>query len=360
MYTNKLNNKKYIGQSIHCGKRFDQHFKGNQLIDDIIQLEGIENFNFEILKQVDKPDLSYWEDYYILKHNTMFPNGYNRKWNCSAAIREQIGEILAEEEFAAEESLKTPFLKCPSDKNLLISMPADFNLIASNSMKLFSYLSLISKPISSPENIRMFQHKNLVLSNIQKATGITDKTVKFYLYHLEKEGLVQYKGGGRRSSNDKQTSHIHLQQESTESYQDFVVRLKSESFRVWKERNKKEKEGIYHIPQFSPCLLIPEVILKKLQPASELDLKLYMVCCCYQLEQDNQHLTLEQLRKILGYTQNTANNNAIRQSFCFLQEKDLFEFEEQQYTNSRGTKIPCFEIKGIQDIGITLGGERSS
>lgn len=103
MYTNKLNNKKYVGQSIHCGKRFDQHFKGKQLIDDIIQLEGIENFNFEILKQVDKPDLSYWEDYYIIKNNTMFPNGYNRRWNCSAAIREQIQKTLEEEDrFAAE------------------------------------------------------------------------------------------------------------------------------------------------------------------------------------------------------------------------------------------------------------------
>lgn len=104
MYTNKLNNKKYVGQSIHCGKRFNQHFKGNQLIDNIIQLEGIENFNFEILKQVDKPDLSYWEDYYILKHNTMFSNGYNRKWNCPAAIREQIGEIL-EDNLAAEATI---------------------------------------------------------------------------------------------------------------------------------------------------------------------------------------------------------------------------------------------------------------
>lgn len=29
--TNKLNGKSYVGQSIHCGKRFDEHSKGNQL-----------------------------------------------------------------------------------------------------------------------------------------------------------------------------------------------------------------------------------------------------------------------------------------------------------------------------------------
>lgn len=33
--TNKLNNKSYIGQSIHCGKRLDEHTKGNQLIDGV-------------------------------------------------------------------------------------------------------------------------------------------------------------------------------------------------------------------------------------------------------------------------------------------------------------------------------------
>ena len=52
--TNKLNGKSYIGQSIHCGKRLDEHYKGKQLIDEVIQIEGIENFNFEILKEIDK------------------------------------------------------------------------------------------------------------------------------------------------------------------------------------------------------------------------------------------------------------------------------------------------------------------
>lgn len=56
--TNKLNGKSYIGQSVHCGRRLDEHCKGRQFIDDIIQLEGIENFTFEILKQVDKEDMS--------------------------------------------------------------------------------------------------------------------------------------------------------------------------------------------------------------------------------------------------------------------------------------------------------------
>ena len=94
--TNKNNNKSYIGQSIHCGKRLDEHSKGEQFIDEIIQLEGIENFDFNVLKEVDKEELNYWEDYYIVKYNTLFPNGYNRKMNTNKNIQREIKKLLEE------------------------------------------------------------------------------------------------------------------------------------------------------------------------------------------------------------------------------------------------------------------------
>jgi hypothetical protein len=94
--TNKNNNKSYIGQSIHCGKRLDEHSKGEQFIDEIIQLEGIENFDFNILKEVDKVELNYWEDYYIIKYNTLFPNGYNRKMNTNKNTQKEIKKLLEE------------------------------------------------------------------------------------------------------------------------------------------------------------------------------------------------------------------------------------------------------------------------
>lgn len=34
--TNKTNGKSYIGQSVHCGERLDEHCKGRQFIDNII------------------------------------------------------------------------------------------------------------------------------------------------------------------------------------------------------------------------------------------------------------------------------------------------------------------------------------
>lgn len=88
--TSKKTGKSYIGQSVHCGKRLDEHCKGDQYIDKIIQTDGIENFTYDILRKANKSELSVWEDYYIMKYNTMYPNGYNKRWNCSKEFREEI------------------------------------------------------------------------------------------------------------------------------------------------------------------------------------------------------------------------------------------------------------------------------
>ena len=53
----------------------------------MIDFDGIENYTFEIIKTVQREELNYWEDYYILLYNTMYPNGYNKKWNTSEEIR---------------------------------------------------------------------------------------------------------------------------------------------------------------------------------------------------------------------------------------------------------------------------------
>lgn len=93
--TSKKTGKSYIGQSVHCGKRLDEHCRGDQYIDKIIQEDGIENFTFEILRETNKTELSTWEDYYIIKYNTMSPNGYNMRWNCSEDLREILCDQLA-------------------------------------------------------------------------------------------------------------------------------------------------------------------------------------------------------------------------------------------------------------------------
>lgn len=86
-YTNKNNGKKYIGQTIEKEKRKYKHLSVNQkhktLFDKILQKKGEENFEYEILFEIDEKRskifdiLDEKEKYYIKLYNSQVPNGYN-------------------------------------------------------------------------------------------------------------------------------------------------------------------------------------------------------------------------------------------------------------------------------------------
>lgn len=77
---NLLNNKIYIGQSIHIEKRWQEHCKAstNSLIAKAIRKYGKENFSFQILEEVSNiTELNELESKYIQQFNSLVPNGYN-------------------------------------------------------------------------------------------------------------------------------------------------------------------------------------------------------------------------------------------------------------------------------------------
>lgn len=87
-FTNKINNKKYIGQTINPKQRYNAHKSNyqnsnnqeyNSLLHRAFRKYGFENFNYEILsKDIDDIDLlNKLEIFYITKFNTKAPNGYN-------------------------------------------------------------------------------------------------------------------------------------------------------------------------------------------------------------------------------------------------------------------------------------------
>lgn len=87
-YTNKINNKKYIGQTINPEQRFRCHksnyknpksIEYNSLLHQAFRKYGYENFSYEILVQdIDDVEiLNNLEIYYINKFNSKVPNGYN-------------------------------------------------------------------------------------------------------------------------------------------------------------------------------------------------------------------------------------------------------------------------------------------
>lgn len=87
-YTNRINGKKYIGQTINPQQRYNAHKSSYQnpndkeydsLLHRAFRKYGFENFQYEILvKDIDNTDvLNELEIYYIKKFNCQTPNGYN-------------------------------------------------------------------------------------------------------------------------------------------------------------------------------------------------------------------------------------------------------------------------------------------
>lgn len=86
---NTINNKHYIGQSINLHKRLMKHMNryndNDSLLYEQIREFGIDNFSVKILDSFDTKDFTYikpildrLEKEYIIKYNSMYPNGYNK------------------------------------------------------------------------------------------------------------------------------------------------------------------------------------------------------------------------------------------------------------------------------------------
>lgn len=87
-YTNNINGKKYVGQTINPEQRYNAHKSNYQnpqnkeydsLIHRAFRKYGFNNFKYEILvKDIDDINiLNELEIYYIKKFNCQVPNGYN-------------------------------------------------------------------------------------------------------------------------------------------------------------------------------------------------------------------------------------------------------------------------------------------
>lgn len=88
----KLQNRRtheiYIGQSQDIVERIRSHLMRDDLLVDweILKYEG--DFYCDIIKECPKEELIYWEEYYIYKYNSLFPNGYNQRYNLPKDVRD--------------------------------------------------------------------------------------------------------------------------------------------------------------------------------------------------------------------------------------------------------------------------------
>lgn len=226
-------------------------------------------------------------------------------------------------------------------------MPRNKEVIVDNPMKLYTYLVCIGGLAEYPENARMFRHKDLSFTKIQRATGITNDTVKLYMFYLEQRGLIEYKG-------EHKFDVYKITKRGYEETKDYRAAALKNAKEVWAKRNK-EKSSAYIIPRPNPWTPVPEITLEKLNKdfeVNELDLKIYLICCsirdlCVRENWTYKTLTLEDFRDFLGLDLQAANNAKIRYILYFYKGIGLLDFEECYKTNSRGAKIPVFKISEV-------------
>lgn len=84
LITNKINNKKYIGQTLRSdvNTRWKYHKCNNkkyigQILYNAYQKYGTNNFDYKIICICFDEDTNKYEKEYIQKYDTIYPNGYN-------------------------------------------------------------------------------------------------------------------------------------------------------------------------------------------------------------------------------------------------------------------------------------------
>ena len=84
-YTNKNTGKKYIGQTINPKQRKSNHIhealkrNSDYYFHRSIRKHGWESFEYIILEEIHNRELlNERENFYIMKYNTLWPNGYNQ------------------------------------------------------------------------------------------------------------------------------------------------------------------------------------------------------------------------------------------------------------------------------------------
>lgn len=227
-------------------------------------------------------------------------------------------------------------------------MPKAEEDIKNNSMKLYAYLMTIAGVADYPDNTRMFRQKNLTLTKIKEIVGITDKTVKLYLYYLEENGLVIYKGQSRFDFNE-------YKQEDYEKFKDYRLAVQDYAAKIWKIRNKEEKDGVYYIPRPYQYTPVPEITLDRLNKdfqVSELELDIYLFLCkyrdeCVKNKQNYKAMTYENFRDILGLEKCSTTHKSIFCALTFLEKLQLISFSVGYYSNKKMAKIPVFKITEV-------------
>jgi group I intron endonuclease len=104
MIKNKINNKLYIGQTIrndlNCRWREHKLCKKNSIgncLYNAYNKYGIDNFEYKLICVCFNEDCNKFEEEYIKKYNTIYPNGYNlQPGGGNHSLSEEVKQIISE------------------------------------------------------------------------------------------------------------------------------------------------------------------------------------------------------------------------------------------------------------------------
>lgn len=197
-YTNKINQKKYVGQTNNEERRKKEHLfsainekdkSHNTPFHKALRKYGEENFDYEILEVIKNKDLEYVterEVYWILEKNSLVHNGYNvilgqrsgkpntdcrdRKFSEEdiSNIKEKIKQGISFSEIQKEYDISSAFLsninygKYFKDEN--------------ETYPLYNYVYLEDEKVK--EIIYLLKNTDLSYNQIAKKVGVAKKTAE--------------------------------------------------------------------------------------------------------------------------------------------------------------------------------------
>lgn len=222
--------------------------------------------------------------------------------------------------------------------------------IKKNSLKLYSYFLCIGGKEPGGTG-RIFQHRDLQLKEIKRCTGLDPKTVKVYLYELETNGLVFFKGG----QHFKTINELDYMDENGNINKKELYNAKlKEAAEVWKQRKGVSYYRIERPKEYTP---IPEITLEKLNKVfnfTELEMKIYVLCCAYRdIQSDfcngkNKVLRYEDIKDVLEIKDTGgAGSRKIKKTLFLLSAIGLIKFQTGYYINLHGKKIECFDLEEV-------------
>lgn len=218
--TNKLNNKIYIGQTIkeRATDRFSQHrYLANHIDQEnsisylhrAMHLQGVDNFSFEVIEQVENEQLNEREKYWISFYNSLAPNGYNLTEGGAGTIG-----------YSRPQSVEEKEKRKQSNKNFYIQHPEAKQIVSERTKKLWENEEYRKKVTESnkkfyQEHSDMFKGENNPMYGKKHTQEALDKikahaaTRKLRIAQLDKDTLevIQIFDGVKDAEKALKVSH---------------------------------------------------------------------------------------------------------------------------------------------------------